>query len=335
MIKNDIIEPVNGGMKMKEIVISKENAGQRVDKFVRKFLNDAPLSLLYKTFRKKDVKVNGHWVDIQYILKENDCLRIYLSDEIIAEYSHPKVVETLPFTHPILYEDENILAVLKPSGLLVHGDETEKRITLANQVLSYLMQKGEYQPTIQHGFIPAPAHRLDRNTSGIVLFGKNLPSLQALFDLFKTKDQITKKYIALVVGNVEKDGEIKAPLIKDEKEGKVRIGSLKEGAKEAYTKYHVLKKYKNYTLLEIEIRTGRTHQIRVHMASIGHPVAGDPKYGHFKQNREFKEKYHYDSQFLHAYSITFHKIEGPLSYLSYRTIEAPLCEKEEKILQHL
>lgn len=320
---------------MKEILITKENAGQRVDKFVRKYLNDAPLSLLYKTFRKKDIKVNGHWVDIQYILKENDCLRIYLSDAIIEEYSHPKVIEKLPFPHQIIYEDENILAVLKPSGLLVHGDESEKRITLTNQVLSYLMQKGEYDPSKQHGFIPAPAHRLDRNTSGLVLFGKNLPTLQSLLELFKSKEQITKTYLALVVGRVNKDGEINAPLLKDEKEGKVRIGSVKEGAKEAHTKYYVKEKLNDYTLLEVEILTGRTHQIRVHMASIGHPVAGDPKYGNFNKNREFKEKFHYDSQFLHAYSITFHKVEGPLAYLSNKTLVAPLLEKEEGILKQL
>ncbi len=321
---------------MKEIVIDEKEAGQRVDKYVRKYLSDAPLGLIYKTFRKKDIKVNGHWVNIDYVLNANDVLRIYLSDQIIEEYSHPHVVENIEFNHPILYEDQDILAVFKPSGLLVHGDEKEKRITLSNQVLSYLMQKQEYSPNDNRGFVPSPAHRLDRNTSGIVLFGKNLPSLQALYDLFKDKDRITKKYLTLVKGNLIGKGIIDTPLFKDENKGLVRIAKLhEEGAKKATTKYKVIESFKDYTLVEIELLTGRTHQIRVHMASIGHPLMGDGKYGDFKANRDFYERFRYESQFLHAYCITFGNIEGYLSRLSNLTIQAELGGKEKHILDML
>lgn len=321
---------------MREIIISQKEAGQRIDKYIRKYLSEAPLSLIYKTFRKKDIKINGHWVNIDYILKENDILRIYLSDATIEEYSQTKVIPNLTFSYPILFEDNNVLMVYKPSGLLVHGDEKEKRVTLTNHVLSYLVQKGEYSPHDDHGFIPAPAHRLDRNTSGIVVFGKNMMALQALYELFQNKDGVIKKYLALVVGHLPKDGVINKPLIKDETKGLVRIAKKNEiGAKTAVTEYHVLDYYQDYTLVEVRLLTGRTHQIRVHMASIGYPLAGDGKYGDFKANRQFKDKYQYENQFLHAYSLEFGKIEGYLSYLSGLCIKANLGKKEQEILNLL
>lgn len=319
---------------MKEIVIKPQEANQRADKYVRKLLNDAPLSFIYKIFRKKDVKANGHWIDISYIIKAGDIIRVYVTDEQLADFQHAKPIESLKFDAEVIFEDDNILIVNKPSGLLVHGDATELRLTLANEVLSYLYQKGAFDPQAA-GFTPAPAHRLDRNTSGLVCFGKTLPALQALEELFKDKSQMKKEYLALVVGEVTKDGKVDLPLRKDANSGLVSVGSILHGASSALTFYSVKERLGDYTLLDVNIVTGRTHQIRVHMQAIGHPVIGDGKYGNFEANRLFKEKYHYDSQFLHAHQLTFGKLEGLLSYLSGRTFVAQLPEKEKKILANL
>ena len=317
---------------MKKIVVSSKEANQRVDKYVKKFLNEAPLSFIYKLFRKKDVKINGHWVKENYILNEGEELTIFVTDAQIEEFNKPKEIEKVSLNHQIVYEDENILIVNKPRGLLVHGDEGEKKLTLSNEVINYLYYKGEYDPKIDHGFAPAPAHRLDRNTSGLVCFAKNLVSLQELEDLFKEKDEITKEYKALVVGKFTGETRIDAPLKKDEKTGLVRIS--KDG-KNAVTIVKFLGKYGDFTLVNVQILTGRTHQIRVHLASIGYPVVGDAKYGDFKVNKEIKEKYKFENQFLTAYKLSFKNLKGHLSYLSGKSFEVNLPENEEKLLKAL
>ena len=157
---------------MKEIVINSEFSNQRVDKYVRKYLNEAPLSFIYKLFRKKDVKVNNHWVKENYLLQPNDVLRIYVTDEQLEEFNKPKIVKNISFKDlDIVYEDKNILIINKPKGILVHGDINEKRMTLTNKVQSYILSKGE-----QNDFLCSPVHRLDRNTSGLVIFAKNFKS---------------------------------------------------------------------------------------------------------------------------------------------------------------
>ena len=317
---------------MKKVVISSKEANQRVDKYVKKFLNEAPLSFIYKLFRKKDVKINGHWVKENYILNEGEELTIYVTDEQFEVFNKPKEVEKVTLNHQIVYEDENILIVNKPRGLLVHGDEGEKKLTLSNEVINYLYFKGEYDPRNDHGFTPGPAHRLDRNTSGLVVFGKNLISLQELEDLFKEKEEITKEYKALVVGKFDGERHISAPLLKDEKTGLVRIS--KQG-KNADTIAKSLGKYGDFTLVNVQILTGRTHQIRVHLASIGYPVLGDSKYGDFKVNKEVKEKYKFENQFLTAYKLSFKNLKGHLSYLSGKTFEVKLPDEEEKLLSKL
>ena len=317
---------------MKKLVISSKEANQRVDKYVKKFLNEAPLSFIYKLFRKKDVKINGHWVKENYILKEDDELSIYVTDTQIEEFNKPKEIEKVNLNHEIVYEDDNILIINKPRGLLVHGDEGEKKLTLANEVINYLYFKGEYDPKNDHGFVPAPAHRLDRNTSGLVVFAKNLVSLQELEDLFKQKDEIVKEYKALVVGKLSGEKHIDAPLKKDMNTGLVRVS--KDG-KNAYTIAKFLGFYGDFTLVNVQILTGRTHQIRVHLASIGHPVVGDAKYGDFKVNKEVREKYKFENQFLTAYKLSFKQIKGHLSYLSGKSFEIKLPENEQKLLDKL
>lgn len=311
---------------MKEITITKANDGQRIEKFVRHYLSEAPLGYIYKAFRKKDIKINGHWVKKDAVVHEGDVVRIYVTDDQLKDFAKPKEIISKPFNHEIVYEDENVLIVNKPSGLLVMGDEREKRVTLANDVLSYLYSKGEYDPK-DSSFTPSPAHRLDRNTSGIIVFGKTDEALKELTLLFKERNNIDKRYLALVAGIPEQDeGEINAPLLKDEEKGMVRVS---KNGKEAITRYKVLEKYANSSLVECELLTGRTHQIRVHLAYIGHPIIGDGKYGDFETNRLFKTKYKVSSQFLIAYSLSFKEVSGVLKYLSGQTFKI-LLEKEEK-----
>lgn len=317
---------------MKVIAISSKEANQRVDKFVKKYLNLAPLSFVYKLFRKKDVKINGHWVKENYILNENDELKIFVTDAQIEEFNKPKEIKKANLNHEIVYEDENILIINKPRGLLVHGDENEKKITLANEVISYLYYKEEYDPKNDKGFVPAPAHRLDRNTSGLVVFAKNLISLQELELLFKEKDEIKKEYKTLVVGNLKNGQKIDAPLLKDTNSGLVKIS--KEG-KTAITLVKPIKKFGDFTLANVTILTGRTHQIRVHLSSIGFPVAGDAKYGDFKVNKMLKENFKFENQFLHACKLTFGNLKGHLNYLSGRSFECNLPKNMEELLSKL
>ena len=297
---------------MLEIKIDSRNSNQRIDKLVRKVLPNASLSFIYKLFRKKDVKVNKHWVDINYILKEDETVQIYVTDSQLESFKKDEnLCKTSIFSHKIIFEDENILIINKPKNLLVHGDEKDKKHTLSNDVLNYLYQKGEYSPNA--GFVPGPAHRIDRNTSGIVIFGKKIEVLQQLLNLFKEKDQITKTYLALVKGKVFDSGKIEAKLEKNEEKNMVFV-SKSANAKTAITLFEPYKNFKDTTLLKVKILTGRTHQIRVHMSYIGHPIIGDKKYGDVDFNKKYNSLYEIDNQFLHAYSITFSQIDGILSY---------------------
>ena len=322
---------------MKEVLITKENSNQRVDKFIRKYLNDAPLSFIYKTFRKKDVKINGKWVKENYILKENDLLRIYISDEQLNEFNKPIDISKINYQNEIniVYEDNNILIVNKPKGILIHGDKDEKRKTLTNSVLSYLYKKGEFKND-GTSFIPSPTHRLDRNTSGLVVFAKNVLASQEMMNLFKAHEAIKKTYLLLAFNSTKnKEGEISFPLIKDSKNGFVRVGKLEEGAKEARTLYKVIDENDYYSLIEATLITGRTHQLRVHFKAINLPIVGDEKYGDFVKNKIFEDKYQYRTQFLIAYKLSFGEVHGELSYLSHRSFKATLSQKEEEILKEL
>ena len=315
--------------------IDELNANQRIDKVIRRTLNDAPLSFIFKMFRQKDIKVNGKRVNISYITKLGDEVSVYIKEDLLKEFSSNKEVRPVKCDMDILYEDENLLIVNKPKGLLVHGDEGEKRITLHNMFLNYLIAKKEYDPNNVTKFVPGPAHRLDRNTSGIVIFGKNLITLQELLELFRVKTNIEKSYLALLVGQTPQEGKIDYPLLKDNDKGMVKVGRIEKGAKEALTTYKVEKKYGNFTLVRAKLVTGRTHQLRVHFQAIKHPIVGDAKYGDYKVNKEFEERFNLKSQFLHAATFEFKKIEGHLSYMSNKKFEAPLPKKELEILANL
>ena len=309
---------------MISFIIKKEEEGQTLEKFVKKVLSEAPLSFIYKLFRKKDVKVNGHWQDKKYFISSGEEVSIYITDSQLDEFKRQvesKQVEDI--SNWIIYEDENILLVNKPRGVLVQKNSEDSN-ALDEMVISYLVNKGEYNPNKNLGYKPAPAHRLDRNTAGIVVFGKNIATLRYLADALNDKSVISKRYLALVKGEIDKDGEINAPLLKNSKSQRVSVS--KEG-KPSITKYKVVETFKGYTLLEVELLTGRTHQIRVHMAYINHPVIGDSKYGDYELNKLLESKYNFKNQFLEAYQLDFHKLNNPLKYLSGRSFKISLNDE--------
>lgn len=316
---------------MRSIQVLKTDQGQRVDKYIRKYLNNAPLSLIYKLFRKKDIKVNGKRVDINYIIKENDLIEIYIKEDAIEELSKPKIIEKEKINIDIIYEDQNILIINKNPNVLIHeGEENKKAKTLNNMILNYLISKGEYNPS--NIYTPACIHRLDRNTSGLVIASKNLETAKILLEEFKDKTNIEKNYIALVKGKTPKEGTINKRLLKDENKKTVKVD---DKGLEAITKYKLITNNDNYSLLKVNLITGRTHQIRVHMSSINHPLINDEKYGDYRANKAFQNDYEYKYQFLHSYTITFNKLPGTLSYLSNKTFKAPLKSKQKEILKNL
>ena len=309
---------------MQKFLISESESGQTLEKYIRKVLKDAPLSFIYKLFRKKDVKVNGHWQKEKYVLSANEEVTIYISDEQLEEFKKKsKTLSINKVSDYIVYEDDNILILNKPRGLLVQKDSSNE-VALDEMVISYLVEKGEYDPNKDLGYTPAPAHRLDRNTAGLIIFGKNIQTLRYLSSVIQDKSLVQKKYLTLVKGRVDKDGEINSPLMKNTKTGMVFVSS---DGKDALTKYKVLEHIGDYTLLEVELLTGRTHQIRVHLSSIAHPVIGDSKYGDYALNKEIEDKYGFKNQFLVAYLLKFGKLESPLENLSHKSFKIDLPEE--------
>lgn len=316
---------------MKTYNVGEFDAGQTLEKYVKKVLPDAPLSIVYKLFRKKDVKVNGHWQDKKYLVSCGEEISIYLTDEQIEEFKRKKLnLSNSLIKEWIIYEDKNIVLINKPRGVLVQkakGDDN----ALDQMVISYLAGKKEYDLNVNSGYVPAPAHRLDRNTEGVVIFGKNLKTLQYLSTVITDKDKIEKKYLTLVKGNVDSEGEISKPLLK--KQTHVEV-DYKLG-KEAVTQYRKVKNVEDYSLVEVKLLTGRTHQIRVHFASIGHPVIGDSKYGDFKLNKEIEDKYGFKNQFLCAYKLSFNNLKSPLENLNGQSFEVKLSSELLDLLNNL
>ncbi len=311
-------------------------SGQTLEKYVRKVLNTAPLSFIYKLFRKKDIKVNGHWEKEKYILNVDDEVSIYVTDVQLEEFNKKNEYQPNDSIKDwIIYEDRNIILINKPRGVLVQKDDHSSDKALDQLVIEYLMFKGEYDPQKEQGFKPGPAHRIDRNTSGIVIFGKNHASLVYLFELLKNHELIGKHYISLVCGDVEEDGVVEAPLRKNFDQKKVVVASTKDGGKPSKTIYHVLEHLNGYTLLDLTLVTGRTHQIRAHMSYIRHHVVGDTKYGDFKANNFFKKEYGFENQFLHASELHFGKLEKPLENLSSKSFKAEMPEEYKELINKL
>mgnify|MGYP003306915091 FL=1 len=288
---------------MKKISVNKNDAGNRLDKFINKCFPNIPYSLLYKYIRKKRIKVNGKKEEISYRLKENDILELYINDELLEKSNKSSDFKAASEDIEILYEDDNIMIINKKAGLIVHPDDDIKVDCLVNRIKNYLFKKGEFNPENENSFAPALVNRIDRNTSGIVIAAKNAESLRIL-NLKMKERELHKKYICILCGTLKKDSEIlKAFLDKNSSENKVYISNKMKNKnyKTILTKYSVIDKSKKFTLAEIELLTGRTHQIRAHMAYLGYPLLGDGKYGVNKINREMGYKY----QALCAYKLKF------------------------------
>ncbi len=300
---------------MRTLEIKKNDANQRLDKFLQKRFKTLPKSLMYKYIRKKCIKVNGKKCDIQTMLREGDILTLYIKDEFF-ENSEKKSYEFLkaPKKFDIVYEDENIILIDKKPGVIVHPDKNYHFDSLVARVQHYLYDKGEYDPEEEKAFAPALVNRIDRNTGGIVIAAKNADSLRILNAKMKTRE-LEKFYLCLVCGKPEKSVDTLIGYItKNESKNKVTVFKNNvENSKEIRTKYKLLDFNGKYSLLEIELLTGRTHQIRAHMASIGHPLAGDTKYG---KNKKAPDNIKYQALYSYRLRFNFNKSAGILEYLN-------------------
>ena len=308
---------------MKSFEIKSNDANQRLDKFIRKSLPNLPQTLMYKYIRIKRIKVNKKRAEISTMLKVGDVVDMYINDEFFVKpetrYDFTGASKNLE----IIYEDDNIVLLNKKTGLLCHPDDREYIDTLITRLKKYLYDKGEYRPDDENSFTPALVNRIDRNTGGIVIAAKNAESLRIMNAQMKRRN-LRKFYLCVVHGILERDsGLLEGYLTKDEKKNIVKVTKKPtDGSKEIKTKYKALSKdLKNdLSLVEVELLTGRTHQIRAHFASIGHPLLGDGKYG----TNEINKKFSYKGQALYSYKLkfAFTTDSGILEYLNGREFQA-------------
>lgn len=311
---------------MKQFTIQPREAGQSSWKYITRLLPEAASGLLRKSMRKKNITVNGKKIEGKEKLQPGDRVEIWFSDETLARFmgqtEKPTVAEGnwKEFPQWILYEDEQMLVLNKPAGLLSQGDSSGSD-SLNDGLLSYL--QNEISPTVK----PSICNRLDRNTSGLVLAGKTVQALQELNGWIKDH-ALHKEYQALVYGTLKGSGVLKGFLVKNHRTNQVRYTDKAEtGALPIESRYQVLKTFEKQgipcTLLQVELVTGRSHQIRIHFASIGHPLLGDRKYGN-RESIAASQTLHIRRQMLHAYEMTFPETTGLLASVSGKTVRAPL-----------
>ena len=305
---------------MREIIIEKNDSGQRLDKFLSKKFKTMPKSLMYKYLRTKYIKVNGKKSRPEYMLSENDIITLYIKNEFFEtkeEYDFMKASKKLD----IIYEDDNIILIDKSVGVITHQDKKYDTDSLDLRLKRYLYEKGEYDPKSENSFSPALCNRLDRNTGGIVIGAKNAQALRDINEKIR-KRKIKKYYLCITAGIPKKESAILHDyLTKDEKTNTVKVSKHEsENSKEIITEYRVISTKKDLALCEVKLETGRTHQIRAHMSFIGCPLLGDEKYGDRKANR----KYNLFSQALYSYRLYFNLDDGDsvINYLNGKSFES-------------
>ena len=304
---------------MRILTVRRNDAGQRLDKFLQKSVKGLPTSMMYKLIRQKKINLNRKRAEPNVILCEGDELQLFIREEFFD--SPERDDGALSRIRPklcIVYEDDNVLLLNKRPGVLVHEDTAAAENTLIMHVKAYLYGKGEYDPAAEQSFAPALCNRIDRNTGGIVIAAKNAEALRVVNEKIR-RDELTKRYLCLVHGvPTPREATLYGYLKKNASENMVVVRDREfAGAKQIVTRYRVLREMGDRSLLEVELVTGRTHQIRAHMAHIGHPLIGDGKYG--VNRNEKKEGYKY--QALYAYRLSFDRTdeENALSYLEGKT----------------
>ena len=324
---------------MREIVIRENESGQRLDKFLAKYMALAPKSFFYKMLRKKNITLNGKKAQGKEQLKQGDMVKLFLSDETVEKF-RPKQTVYARKELDILYEDRHTLFVNKPAGMLSQKAKPSDQ-SLVEYLTAYLLESRQLTEEELRTFHPSVCNRLDRNTSGIVAAGKTLAALQTLSAMFRERS-VRKYYLCLVYGVVSGEKKIRAFLTKDGRTNRVTVerkkGTPNSGAdisdgKESFieTEYRALRTDGEVTLMEVHLITGKTHQIRAHLAAEGYPIIGDYKYGNRDVNDIFRRKYGLTSQLLHSYRLCFPECEGELAELSGKEIKAPVPELFRKI----
>lgn len=314
---------------MQEITIGTNEAGQRLDKFLAKYMKLAPKSFFYKMMRKKNITLNGKRCEGGEMLAEGDLVKLFLADETIEKFSEIKVQKLQKEQKvrlSILYEDEDILLIDKPAGMLSQKAK-DTDLSLVEYLTDHLMENGSITEESLRSFKPSVCNRLDRNTSGIVAAGKSLAGAQMLSEVFRDRT-VHKYYKCIVYGPVREARTVDGWLLKDPRTNQVKILSGADPAGEAkriVTRYEPLAVSQRLTLLKVTLLTGRSHQIRAHLSSMGHPIMGDGKYGEGRLT-DLERKYHLRSQLLHSYRLEFPALTGRFAHLSGRAFEAPLPE---------
>ena len=322
---------------MKKIIISDREEGQRLDKFLAKYMDQAPAGFFYKMMRKKNIVLNGKKAAGKEKLRQGDQIKLFLSDETVEKFTGTAgraPMQKGNIDLAVIYEDAHVLFVNKPAGLLSQKAKPSD-VSLVEVITEYLLQSGSLGPEDLRIFRPGICTRLDRNTSGIVTAGKSLVGLQALSLGFKERT-FGKYYRCLVKGRVDESAYIKGYLTKDKEKNQVTVKEYpSEGDELIETEYRPVRVRDGYTLLEVHLITGKPHQIRAHLASVRHPIIGDPKYGDRKENNRFKMDYGLSFQLLHACRLEFPQMDSVLAPLSGRRFYAEAPELFGKIQEDL